>query len=119
MLFLLSSLDAKVTLQSATQVLSDPHNETLNPKRIPGATIRYYFQIYNDSKSSMDMGRLTTQIDVGKFDLGESVIMIDTLGVLKSSRLDLKSGEVDVSFFSLKAQQKVVLYLDVVLKLIV
>ena len=115
-LFLLSSLDAKVILQNSTIVLADPYNKTHYPKRIPGATIRYYFHIFNDNVQSMDTGRFTTTLDTEMFDLQGSVIMIEADGVLKNSKIDSTTGKIEVAFFELKARQKIVLYFDVVLK---
>jgi uncharacterized repeat protein (TIGR01451 family) len=34
-------------------VINDPYNQTTNPKRIPGATIRYAINVYNFSSSNM------------------------------------------------------------------
>ena len=44
--------DAELTVTKSSCVISDPYNGTTNPKRIPGATVRYAIEIENTSTST-------------------------------------------------------------------
>jgi uncharacterized repeat protein (TIGR01451 family) len=44
----------KPTISKVSCVISDPVNGTTRPKRIPGATIRYAFQVNNTTDDTMD-----------------------------------------------------------------
>jgi uncharacterized repeat protein (TIGR01451 family) len=66
--------DAQLTVNKTSCVVSDPYNGTTNPKRIPGATIRYAIEVVNSSTSKD----------------ATDVVVTDSL----SSELDYQNGKV-------------------------
>lgn len=63
---IISSIPPTITKTSC--IISDPANNTNNPKRIPGGVIRYMFEINNTSSQINDVN-VTDSVDGANFDI--------------------------------------------------
>jgi hypothetical protein len=116
MLLFLNILVAEVMLETHTKVLYDPIHGIDYPKRIPNSTIRYYYEIINDSEETLKEVLFKTDLDVGVLDISQSPIMIDKKHLLKSTSLNLNTGEIEIRFLTLPAYEKVRIMIDTVLR---
>ena len=73
--------DSELTATKSSCVVSDPYNGTTNPKRIPGATIRYTIEVENTSDST-DAEEVTVK------DTLESTLDYNTSLVVKNADCD-------------------------------
>jgi hypothetical protein len=70
-----SSVDAykivigNMTIQKVSVVLEDPVNGTTNPKRIPGATIRYCFSVENSGDANVAIAKIGDDLDESRYDV--------------------------------------------------
>jgi uncharacterized repeat protein (TIGR01451 family) len=69
---------AKVTIIKNSIVLEDPVNGTTNPKRIPGAVIRYCFIVENAGSSPASDAIVTDNMDNTIFDFTNSSVRLYT-----------------------------------------
>jgi len=107
--------EANIAFKNTTEVISDPYNKRVNPKRIPGAIIRHYFHIYNNNDKALDKSTLTAKIDMKKFDVRRKSISVDKKGLIQNFKIMTEEGKVLLYLGSLAVQQKVVLYFDVMM----
>ncbi|MFZ5757616.1 MAG: hypothetical protein ACOY3X_11970 [Pseudomonadota bacterium] len=56
---------ATITVSKTSRVISDPFNNTTNPKRIPGATIQYCITVQNGGSAAADAVVITDAIPTG------------------------------------------------------
>ena len=105
-----------VRLLSHSKVLSDPINNTTNPKRIPHSTIRYYYEIINDSPDSLKDVVFKTDVDVKILDISQSHLMIDKKHLLKSTSFNPNTGEIEMMFLTLPAYAQVLIMIDTILR---
>ncbi len=105
---LFTNLQAKVHFTSDSKVISDPYNLTNNPKRVPGATIRHYFHIKNDSDKTLINSKISTTIELSLFNIPN--LKIDNL------QIDRNSGKIIISLNEIKAQKTTSFYFDLILK---
>jgi hypothetical protein len=69
--------NATITLSKSSAVTTDPVNGITNPKRIPGATIRYSLTVANTAGASADAVTITDVIDVVSLDETSIVVFFD------------------------------------------
>ena len=93
-----------VTITKNSVVISDPVNQTINPKRIPGAKIRFIITVDNSSSQDITDVKLDEKLLDERFEyiLSESIEKIDDKLVL---RLD-----------DIKAHSRIETYYDVILR---
>ncbi len=60
---------ADMTIVKTSVVVNDPINDTTNPKRIPGATIRYCFSVENGGSANAAIAKIADTIDTGIYNL--------------------------------------------------
>ncbi|NPA59808.1 MAG: hypothetical protein GXO30_05015 [Epsilonproteobacteria bacterium] len=69
-------ITATVTIIKNSIVLSDPVNDTTNPKRIPGAVVRYCFIVENTGSSDATDVLVTDDMDENVFDFANSAVTL-------------------------------------------
>lgn len=69
--------NATITLAKSSAVTNDPINLGVNPKRIPGATVRYSLVVSNTAGASADAVAITDVIDVVSLDEASIVVYFD------------------------------------------
>lgn len=69
--------NATITLAKSSAVTTDPVNLAVNPKRIPGATVRYSLTVANTAGASADAVTITDVIDVVSLDETSIVVYFD------------------------------------------
>jgi uncharacterized repeat protein (TIGR01451 family) len=67
---------ASVTIIKNSIVLSDPVNDTTNPKRIPGAVVRYCFIVENTGSTDATNVLVTDDMDENVFDFTNSTVTL-------------------------------------------
>ncbi len=60
---------ATMSISKKSVVISDPVNGTTNPKRIPGAVIRYCMTVTNSGGSNVSVAKISDNLDENRFDL--------------------------------------------------
>ncbi len=60
---------ANMQIVKASLVVQDPYNATTNPKRIPGATIRYCYSVTNSGGANAPVANIGDDLDETIFDL--------------------------------------------------
>jgi hypothetical protein len=60
---------AEMSIAKKSIVMSDPVNGTTNPKRIPGAVIRYCVTVANSGGKNVPVARIADQINPNQFDM--------------------------------------------------
>ena len=69
-------ITATVTITKNSIVLSDPVNDTNNPKRIPGAVVRYCFIVENTGSTDATNVLVTDDMDENVFDFSNSSVTL-------------------------------------------
>jgi len=69
---------ATITIIKNSVVLEDPINGATNPKRIPGATVRYCFIVENTGSSGADNAIVTDNMDNAIFDFTDATVRLYT-----------------------------------------
>jgi len=116
LVFFLTISYADVTLVASSKVIFDPVNLSENPKRIPQSIIRHYYYIRNDNSKVINNLVLRPKLDVGVFDFSGSVIMVDKKSLLKASKLDPNSGDMEIVLQSLPSYAEVTIMIDATLR---
>lgn len=60
---------ANMSITKVSVVISDPFNDTTNPKRIPGAVVRYCFTVENSGGADAAVANITDDIDETKYTI--------------------------------------------------
>ncbi len=97
-------MSSDVTITKTSIVLSDPVNQTINPKRIPGAKIRFVISIDNSSDKDITDVKISEKLLNERFEyiLNKRVKKVDDKLVLK--------------LHNINAHSRIKTYYDVVLK---
>jgi uncharacterized repeat protein (TIGR01451 family) len=69
-------ITATVTITKNSIVLSDPVNDTTNPKRIPGAVVRYCFIVENTGSTDATNVLVTDDMNENIFDFASSTVTL-------------------------------------------
>jgi len=60
---------ANMSITKNSVVVKDPVNQTTNPKRIPGATIRYCFSVANSGDADAAVAKIADDLDENIYDI--------------------------------------------------
>ncbi len=82
---------ADMQLTKVSVVVEDPFNGTINPKRIPGATVRYCFTVENNGGADVAVANIGDDIDESTFDL--SILDNNTVRIYDGADFDCLSAD--------------------------